>query len=169
MTSRPAQATLAARFAHSNPSLGNPIPMDIDATWKAKATPNTCRCCRKTGHWTKDCDLRFDVWYMDADELETELENKLAAKDVAPMETSEEAEPSAKSSTWSWPKVPAKSTEGHNFQTNQGYIVGLHGQIKVFFFLKLMRRFFSVKHCNVVGFLEWGAESTESLFSSVRK
>jgi len=36
---------------------------------------------------------------MDADELETELENKLAAKDVAPMETSEEAEPSAKSST----------------------------------------------------------------------
>jgi len=30
---------------------------------------------------------------MDADELETELENKLAAKDVAPMEASEEAEP----------------------------------------------------------------------------
>jgi len=41
----------------------------------------------------KDCDLRFDVRYMDADELETELENKLAAKDVAPMETPDEAEP----------------------------------------------------------------------------
>ena len=41
----------------------------------------------------KDCDLRFDVRYMDADKLETELENKLAAKDVAPVEASEEAEP----------------------------------------------------------------------------
>ena len=93
MASRPAQATPAARFAHSNPSLGNPVPMDIDATQKAKATPNTCRHCGKTGHWAKDCDLRFDLQYMDADELETELENKLAAKDVAPMEALEEAEP----------------------------------------------------------------------------
>jgi len=67
--------------------------MDIDATRKAKATPNTCRHCGKTGHWAKDCDLRFDLQYMDADELETELENKLAAKDVAPMEALEEAEP----------------------------------------------------------------------------
>ena len=67
--------------------------MDIDATQKAKATPDTCRCCGKTGHWAKDCDLRFNVRYMDADELETELENKLAAKDVAPAEASEEVEP----------------------------------------------------------------------------
>jgi len=29
-------------FAHSNPSPGNPVPMDIDAARKAKATPNTC-------------------------------------------------------------------------------------------------------------------------------
>jgi len=67
--------------------------MDVDATQKTKATPNTCRRCGKTRHWAKDCDLRFDVRYMDADELETELKNKLAAKDVAPMETLEEAEP----------------------------------------------------------------------------
>jgi len=67
--------------------------MDIDATQKAKATLDTCRPCGKTGHWAKDCDLRFDVRYMDADELETELENKLTAKDVAPVETSEEVEP----------------------------------------------------------------------------
>ena len=31
--------------------------------------------------------------YMDADELEMELENKLATKDVAPVETPDEAEP----------------------------------------------------------------------------
>jgi len=67
--------------------------MDIDTTRKTKATPDTCRRCGKTGHWVKDCDLRFDVRYMDADELETELENKLAAKNVAPVETLEEAEP----------------------------------------------------------------------------
>jgi len=63
--------------------------MDIDATRKTKATPDTCRRCGKTGHWVKDCDLRFDVRYMDADELK----NKLAGKDVAPVETLEEAEP----------------------------------------------------------------------------
>jgi len=68
------------------------VPMDIDATQKAKATPNTCQRCGKTGHWAKDCDC-FDIRYMDADELETELENKLAAKDVAPVETLDEAEP----------------------------------------------------------------------------
>jgi len=71
MASRPAQAAPAARFAHSNPSPGNPVPMDIDATQKAKATPDTCRHCGKTGHWAKDCDLCFNVQYMDADELET--------------------------------------------------------------------------------------------------
>jgi len=67
--------------------------MDIDAAQKTKATPDTCRRCRKTGHWAKDCDLRFDVRYMDTDELETELKNKLAARDVAPAETPDEAEP----------------------------------------------------------------------------
>ena len=44
--------------------------MDIDVTRKAKATPDTCQRCGKTGHWAKDCNLRFDVQYMDADELE---------------------------------------------------------------------------------------------------
>jgi len=53
--------------------------MDIDVARKTKATPDTCRCCGKTRHWAKDCDLHFDVRYTDTDELETELENKLAA------------------------------------------------------------------------------------------
>ena len=68
--------------------------MDIDAARKAKATPDTCWRCGKTGHWAKDCDLRFDVRYMDTDtdELEKELENKFAAKDVASAETPVEGE-----------------------------------------------------------------------------
>jgi len=60
--------------------------MDIDAARKTKAAPDTCRRCRKTGHWAKECDLRFNVRYMDTDELERELENKFAAKDVASAE-----------------------------------------------------------------------------------
>ena len=56
--------------------------MDIDMAWKAQPTPDTCHWCGATGHWANDCDHRFDVQYMDADELETHMENKLAAKDV---------------------------------------------------------------------------------------
>ena len=90
--SRPVLTAPAARFAHSNPSPGNPVPMDIDVARKTKATPDTCRCCGKTGHWAKECDLRFDVRYMDTDELEKELENKFAAKDVASAENPVEGE-----------------------------------------------------------------------------
>jgi len=91
--SRPVPTAPAARFAHSNPSLGNPVPMDIDVARKTKATPDTCRRCGKTGHWAKECDLCFDVQYMDTDEIERELENKFAAKDIASVETPDEAEP----------------------------------------------------------------------------
>ena len=77
---------LPARFAHSNPTLGNPIPMDIDTTRKAKALSDACRCCGKTGHWARDCDLPFNVRYMDSDELQTELEDRLAAKDAVSPE-----------------------------------------------------------------------------------
>jgi len=90
--SRPVPAAPPPRFAHSNPSPGNPVLVDIDAARKAKATPDTCRHCGKTGHWAKECDLRFDVRYMDTDELEKELENKFAAKDVASVETPVEGE-----------------------------------------------------------------------------
>jgi len=90
--SRPVPTAPATRFAHSNPSPGNPVPMDIDAARKTKATPDTCRRCGKTGHWAKECNLRFDVRYMDTDELERELENKFAAKDVASAEPPVEEE-----------------------------------------------------------------------------
>jgi len=78
------------RFAHTTPSPGNPVPMDIDAMRRAKPLSNACRRCGATGHWAKDCHLRFDVRHMDTDELQTLLENMLAAKDVAPLEPSVE-------------------------------------------------------------------------------
>ena len=60
--------------------------MDIDAARKAKALSDTCRRCGSTDHWARDCPLRFDVRYMDSDELQTELEGKLAARDAIPTE-----------------------------------------------------------------------------------
>jgi len=41
---------------------------------------------RKNRTLGEECDLHFDVRYMDTDELERELENKFAAKDVASAE-----------------------------------------------------------------------------------
>ena len=75
------------RFAHVKPSPGNPVPMDIDAARKKVATPDTCRRCGETGHWSKNCPHRFDVRLMDSDELQTFLENKLASLDVAQEES----------------------------------------------------------------------------------
>ena len=66
--------------------------MDIDAARKAKSAPDTCWHCGKLGHWAKDCSLRFDVRYMDTDELERMLEDKLAAKDAVQVEQPVEPE-----------------------------------------------------------------------------
>ena len=71
------------RFAHANPTPGNPVPMDIDAMKKAQALSETCRRCGKVGHWAKDCERRFDVRFMDDDEVQRQLEDRLAARDVA--------------------------------------------------------------------------------------
>jgi hypothetical protein len=67
--------------------------MDIDTTWKGKTPDDACHCCRRAGHWAKDCHLQFDVHYMDADEVETALEDKLAARDVVPVEPRAEDKP----------------------------------------------------------------------------
>jgi hypothetical protein len=67
--------------------------MDIDAARKAKAFSDACRRCGKMGHWAKDCNLRFDVRFMDTDELEKMLEDKLAAKDAVPLEPEQLEEP----------------------------------------------------------------------------
>jgi hypothetical protein len=67
--------------------------MDIDAAWKGKTLGNACRHCGSAGHWAKDCHLWFDVRYMDADEVEMALEDKLAAKDAVLVEPQAEDKP----------------------------------------------------------------------------
>src|SRR6266545_7313532 len=64
------RGTFPSRFVHSTPTPGNPVPMDINATRKAKALPDICRRCGKTGYWVKDCDHRFNVRFMDDGEIQ---------------------------------------------------------------------------------------------------
>ena len=64
--------------------------MDIDAAHKAKAINDNCRRCSKPGHWSKDCELRFDVHHMTANEMSALMENQLAALDVVHSEPEEE-------------------------------------------------------------------------------
>jgi hypothetical protein len=82
-TSTPSRSVFPSRFAHASPTPGNPVPMDIDAATKAKALSDACRRCGKTGHWAKDCERRFDVRFMEDDEIQKQLEDRLAARDVA--------------------------------------------------------------------------------------
>jgi len=86
ITSSPLATRPPPHFTHVNPSPGNPVPMDIDTAQKAKALAEDCRRCGEPGHWARDCPLRFDIRYMDSDELQTELQGKLAAKDAVPKE-----------------------------------------------------------------------------------
>lgn len=72
------------RHAHSTPSPGNPIPMDVDALKrKARSIPEgSCYRCGKLGHFGRDCPDRFDIRLMTADEVQDVLEGKLTQKDV---------------------------------------------------------------------------------------
>ena len=65
----PHRPALLTSFAHSAPTPGNPVPMDIDATRRAKAIADTCHHCGYTGHWARDCPHQFDVCCLGFDEL----------------------------------------------------------------------------------------------------
>ena len=71
---------------------GNAVPMDIDVARKVKALPDMCQCCGKTGHWAKDCKCHFDIRYMDDGEIQKQLEDRLAAQDVAEVNAKKDNE-----------------------------------------------------------------------------
>ena len=71
---------------------GNPVSMDIDVARKAKALPDVCRHCGKTRHWVKDCEYHFDIRYMDDREIQKQLEDRLAAQDVAEVNAKKDDE-----------------------------------------------------------------------------
>jgi hypothetical protein len=78
--------------AHLVPSPGNPV---IDLARRKTLPTASCFRCGKPGHFSKECPDHFDVRNLSIDELQEELENRLAKLDVAPPElpvnTEEEA------------------------------------------------------------------------------
>jgi hypothetical protein len=84
MPPRPAALT---SFAHSAPTPGNPVPMDIDATRRAKAIADTCRRCGDTGHWARDCPRQFDIRYLGFDELRAIMDEKFNLENPAPLDS----------------------------------------------------------------------------------
>ena len=77
-------------MAHINPSPGNPVPMDLDASRRRTPLPPTCYRCKKPGHKSPECPLRFDVRTLTIEDLESLLADKYARLDVAPMDESPE-------------------------------------------------------------------------------
>ena len=57
----------------SNPTPGNPVPMDIDANRRKAIAILNCYKCGGPGHKASDCPLRFDIRSWTIKELEMEL------------------------------------------------------------------------------------------------
>jgi hypothetical protein len=75
-------------MAHVSPSPGHPVPMDVDANRRRTALPPTCYRCKKPGHKSPECPLRFDVRTLTIEDLESLLEDKYAKLDVVPTDDS---------------------------------------------------------------------------------
>jgi len=80
--------------AHVKPTPGNPVPMDVDANRRKTPIPPTCYRCGNVGHKVPDCPRQYDIRVWSVEDLETELQLRLARRDVVPPEdcptTSEE-------------------------------------------------------------------------------
>jgi hypothetical protein len=78
----PTAATPAAMHAPSC-ILPPGIPMDVDRTRTLRPLAQTCYRCGKTGHISKECDLRHDIRHMTLDEQDEFIQNIMANRDAA--------------------------------------------------------------------------------------
>ena len=60
--------------------------MDVNATCRKAIPLISCHCCRKARHKALDCNLCFDICACIVNELQSFLEDKLAALDVVVVE-----------------------------------------------------------------------------------
>jgi hypothetical protein len=72
--------------AHVKPTPGHPVPMDIDANRRRNPLPPTCYRCGNTGHKVPDCPRQFDIRVWSTEDLEAELQARLARRDAVPPE-----------------------------------------------------------------------------------
>jgi len=71
---------------------GNPVPMDIDASWKTQPLSFSCYQCGKAGHKAPDCPTRFNIRELSIDDLQTYLEDHLAELNAKHPEPAAEVE-----------------------------------------------------------------------------
>jgi len=81
----------SANHQHT-PNPGNPVPMDIDASWKTQPLPFSCYQCGKAGHKAPDSPTRFDIRELSIDDLQTYLEDRLAELNAKHLEPAAEVE-----------------------------------------------------------------------------
>jgi hypothetical protein len=60
--------------------------MDIDVNQKWTPISVSCFQCGKPSHKIPDCLFKYDIRALTTDELEAELEARLAKRDIVPME-----------------------------------------------------------------------------------
>lgn len=70
----------------SIPSPGNPVPMEVDATWKKPA----CYRCGSLEHLAPHCPHHFDIQNLSVEELQEHLEYQLTEINVAPVDLESE-------------------------------------------------------------------------------
>jgi hypothetical protein len=60
--------------------------MDIDVNLKWTLISVSCFQCSKSSHKILDCPSKYNIRALTTDELEVELEARLAKRDIVPME-----------------------------------------------------------------------------------
>jgi len=80
------------RFAHTAPTPGNPVPMDIDAAKRHGKLPPNCFRCGRLGHVINDCPQPMDIRTMGREEADFLMGHLSARMDEINLTSSETPE-----------------------------------------------------------------------------